>query len=287
MNARSTNFIIILLLLSVSFCFSQQREAQPVEFKRITENLYEITGGSGANGGLYVGDDCALVIDAKMDKKSVDEVLGGIRQITDKPVKYLINTHSDGDHINGNRYFPQMVTIVAHENCRKEFFHASSSGEPSQWNNPELAPYIPSITFTKKMTLYPGSEKVELWYFGIGHTKGDAFVYFPEKKVVFIGDMYFSGRPQLIHSYKGGNSFDYVNTVMEMLRTLDANEFYSGHSEMVTREQIYEHLGKVRSYQEKVKSLMEEGLSLMEIQKQFADSETRLVTSIYNEIKSK
>ena len=123
--------------------FAQQQETQPVELNPISENLYEILGGRGAEGGAYIGDDGILIVDAKMDKVSVDQTIELLKKITDKPIKYLINTHSDGDHIWGNQFFPESVIFIAHENCRNDFFRPKSSGEPSDWNNPELAPYIP------------------------------------------------------------------------------------------------------------------------------------------------
>jgi len=214
-----------LIILLFSFSFAQQRERQPVELKPISDRLYEIKGGRGANGGVYIGDNAVLVIDAKMDKKSVDETIAEIQKLTDKSIKYLVNTHSDGDHINGNRFFPATVTFVAHENCRKECFHSRRDGTPSEWNLPERAPFLPSITFSDKMDIFLGSNKVELWYFGVGHTTGDIVVYFPQEKTAFLGDQIFIGRTQLIHSYKGGNSFGHVKTLVKMLEVLDAESF--------------------------------------------------------------
>jgi cyclase len=155
-------FVPALLFLFVSSSFSQRRATQPVQFKKISDRLFEILGGRGAQGGAYIGDNEVLVIDAKMDRKSVDSVINGIKRINDKPIKYLVNTHSDGDHITGNRYFPASVTFIAHENCRKELFHPRRDGTPSEWNQPELAPFVPSITFRDKMDIYLGSKKIEL-----------------------------------------------------------------------------------------------------------------------------
>ena len=115
-------FIPFILILLISLSFAQQREVSPIKLERISERLYKILGGRGARGGVYIGENGVLVIDAKTDKYSVEETIEKIRKITDKTIKYLVNTHSDGDHVNGNRYFPQTVTIIAHENCRKEFF---------------------------------------------------------------------------------------------------------------------------------------------------------------------
>jgi len=279
-------FIPFFLILIVSFSFSQQRETPPVELKKISDRLYEILGGRGANGGAYIGDNEVLIIDAKMDKKSVDQVIKEIKQITNNPIKYLVNTHSDGDHIGGNQYFPETVIFISHENCRKELFHPGRDGTPSEWNKPELAPSIPSLTFRDKMDVYLGSKKVELWYFGVGHTTGDIVIYFPEEKTAFIGDQIFLTRAQLIHSYKGGNSFEHVNTLIKMLETLNAEKFCSGHSEIADREAIRSHIDQMKKRQEKVKALMEKGKSLEEVKSEFKENEARLIEAIYDEIKS-
>ncbi|MFC1562730.1 MBL fold metallo-hydrolase [candidate division KSB1 bacterium] len=278
-------FISFFFLLCVSYSFAQQRKAQPVEFKKISDRLYEILGGQGANGGAYIGDNGVLLIDAKMDKKSVNQVIEKIKQITDKPIKYLVNTHSDGDHVNGNQYFPETVTFIAHENCRKEFFHPGRNGTPSAWNKPELAPFVPQLTFRDKMDIYLGSKKVELCYFGVGHTTGDIVVYFPEEKTAFIGDQIFLTRIQLIHSYKGGNSFEHVKTLTKILETIDAEKFCSGHSEIADRQGIRNHIEQMKSKQEKVKNLIEKGKNLEEIKTEFKKDEAGLIESIYNETK--
>lgn len=279
-------FVPFILFLFVCFAFPQQREVLPVRLGMISERLFEILEGRGARGGVYIGDNAVLVIDAKMNKSSVDQTIAEIKKITDKPIKYLVNTHSDGDHIWGNQYFPQMITFIAHENCRKELFHPRRDGTPSEWNKPELAPFIPSITFRDKMDIYLGSKKVELWYFGVGHTTGDAVIYFPEEKTAFLGDQIFLRRPQLIHSYKGGNSFEHIKTLTKMLETLEAEKFCSGHSDILDRQAIKKHIGEMKERQEKVKSLLEKNKTLEGIKAEFNENESRLIEAIYNELKS-
>jgi glyoxylase-like metal-dependent hydrolase (beta-lactamase superfamily II) len=225
------------------------------------------------------------VIDAKMDKTSVDQVIDGIRKITDKPIMYLVNTHSDGDHVAGNRYFPKTVTIVSHENCRKDFFRPGRNGAASQWSKPELAPFVPSLTFSEKMNIHLGYKTVELWYFGVGHTTGDTVVYFPEEKTAFLGDQIFLTRAQLIHSYKGGNSFEHVKTLTKMLDTLDAEKFCSGHSEMTNRARIENHINQMKERQVKVRTLIAKGKSIEQIKSEFEENEARLIETICNEIK--
>ena len=285
MKRLKINFSMLLSILFLSITvYAQQPEPQPVEFRSISGNLYEILGGRGAQGGAYIGDNGVLLIDAKMDEQSVDQTIEQLKKITDRPILYLVNTHSDGDHTWGNQFFPESITFVAHENCRKELFHPNRNNEPSDWLAPALAPYTPSLTFSNKMDIYLGSKKVELWYFGVGHTTGDIVVYFPEEKTAFIGDQIFLTRPQLIHSYKGGNSFEHVKTLSNMLETLDAENFCSGHSRMIGREEIMTHINQMMERQKKVQTLVDQGKNLEEIKGAFEDNEGRLVESIFNEI---
>jgi len=282
---KKIELVLMLVLLLVSNSFGRQRAQQPVELRKISDRLFEIVGGRGAQGGAYIGDDGVLVIDAKMDKASVDQVIEAIKGITDKPIDYLVNTHSDGDHVAGNRYFPETVTIVAHDNCRKDFFLPGRNGAASQWTKPDLSLFVPSVTFSDRMNIHLGSKTVELLYFGVGHTTGDIVVYFPEEKTAFIGDQIFLTRAQLIHSYKGGNSFEHVKTLTKMLDTIDAENFCSGHSEMTNRAGIENHIGRMKDRQEKIKALIAKRKNIEEIKSEFEDNEARLIESIYNEIK--
>ena len=178
---KKNQLLHLLLVFLLSFNLSaQNRESTPVSAEKISDNLYLLSGGRGATGGMYVGDNEVLVIDSKMDKPSVESIFAAIKEITDKPITVLVNTHSDGDHINGNEFFPKEVTIIAHENCRKEFLLPQRNGSASRWQSTELLPFVPEITFNDKMQIHLGNKTVELYYFGVGHTTGDIVVYFPE-----------------------------------------------------------------------------------------------------------
>ncbi|MDA3817046.1 MAG: MBL fold metallo-hydrolase [Prolixibacteraceae bacterium] len=276
--------IYFILLLFTSLAFAQQQTPQPVSLQNIVGNLYEVLDGRGARGGVFIGQNGILVIDSKQDENSVQQTIDEINKLSDKPIKYLVNTHSDGDHVTGNQFFPSTTTIVSHENCRKELFLSKRDGSPSDWNNSGLLSFVPSLTFHDKMEIYLGSKKVELWYFGIGHTTGDAVVYFPDEKVAFIGDQVFVGRAQLIHSYKGGNSFEHVKTLTRMLETLEAEKFYSGHSDVLTREAVQNHINEMKTLQEKVKTLIEKNKTLDEVKNEFEKDQERLIEVIFNEL---
>ena len=279
---KYTGALLIIVFSSV-ILRAQEREIPPLTLEKVSGNIYQILGGSGANGGVIIGESEILVIDSKMTEESVSQTIEAISNISENAIKYLVNTHSDGDHIMGNRYFPSSLTFIAHENCRDDFFK-ENFGRESDWDEPEFYPFTPSFTFEENMNIWMGKDLIELYYFGIGHTTGDIVVYHPEHKLAFIGDLYFSGRPQLIHSNKNGNSFEYVRTLTKMLETLDAEIFLSGHSDPVGRDEIKKQIQEMVERQNKVKELVSEDKTLEETLVEFDENESRLVTSIYNEI---
>jgi len=274
---------VLLFLLASIMLTAQERESPPLTLDKVSESVYQIMGGSGSNGGIIIGENAVLLVDAKMNEESVNQTMEAVQKLTDKPIKYLVNTHSDGDHIMGNRYFPKSVIFIAHENCRNDFFKVNF-GRESDWGEPEYYPFTPSLTFTENMNVWLGKSMVGLYYFGVGHTTGDAVVYFPDDKIAFLGDQYFSTRPQLIHSNKNGNSFEHVKTLTKMLETLDAEIFLSGHSDPVGREDMEKHIQTMVERQKKVEGLIDQDKSLEQTKEAFNENEARLVTSIYNEI---
>jgi cyclase len=175
----AASLLLLACLISVSGAFAQQpapQPAAPVTLSKVTQDIYEIRGGRGANGGVYVGEDGVLLIDAKQDKASVKETLVRVGELTKKPIVYVVNTHADGDHVFGNRFLPSSATFIAQENCRKEFLLPNMRGEASDWNSAALSAFLPEVTYREKMDIYLGAKRIELWYFGVGHTTGDTVV---------------------------------------------------------------------------------------------------------------
>ena len=277
-------FCSIFSLASVSFISAQRKTPAPVTFTKVSDRIYGVDGGSGALSGVIIGDDCVVVIDAKMDEASQKAVFAEIGRRTQKPVKYLVNTHGDGDHIYGNRFFPPGVTIISHDGCRKDFFLPGRGGGASEWTKPELAPFIPSVTFTDRMNLYIGGVTVELHHFGIGHTIGDTVVYVPEEKAAFTGDQVSLPMATYIHAYKGGNSFAHVRNLEKMLAAIDAERFITGHSGITDRAGVKSGIDAMKSFQNRIRTLMGEKKSLDDIKKAFPAEDASVAEIVYKEI---
>jgi cyclase len=254
----------------------QQQQAQPAQYRqqpapialeKIADGIYQVTGGSGANCAVVIGQKEIMVVDAKMSEESAKQMLDEIKKISDLPITVLVLTHSDGDHVNGITGFPADIKIIAQEETKRYMDEA--------FKDEKQRVYLPRIaTFVSGGPEYDlGGRKVELLYFGPAHTSGDAVVYVPDAKVAILGDLYFAGRDPLVHRHKNGNSFGLVKVLQSVL-SLDADTFLSGHAEAATRADVEGMIQALQEKQEKIKALVAKGTSLEATLESFGLKET-------------
>jgi cyclase len=247
---------IVLLSLGIQLAgFAQP--AQPAQ--QLRKGVYLLKGGAGANTGFIVGSKEVIVIDAKMTADAAKAMLAEIAKVTPNPVKYIVLTHSDGDHVNGLVGFPKGLTIVSSANCKKEMEEAFKDPKMS-----ELAAYLPTRTFAAAGKLDIDGAHLELLPVGPAHTSGDMVVYLPAQKLAFVGDLVFQGREPLIHHQKGGTSTGVVETMKKLL-ALDADMYLAGHTEPMSKADIQTAMASIQDKQAKIKALIDQGKSLDEI----------------------
>lgn len=111
-------------------------------------------------------------------------ILEKIKSVTPKPVIMVINTHTHSDHVGSNSAFTGAVEFIAHENCK------ASMEKMTEFQTEEGKKFLPSKTYKDKLSLLKGADKVDLYYFGRGHTGGDTFVVFPALKIMHAGDLF-------------------------------------------------------------------------------------------------
>jgi cyclase len=280
---RSVVYVIFCLLFLglIPPTSAQQQTSQPaqplkqevpaISVENVKGNIYQLKGGIGANTGFFIGEREVLAIDAKMTEDAAKQMIAEIKKLTPHPISTIILTHSDRDHVNGLVGFSQGINIISHENTR---VHMDTAFQSAQ----ERA-YLPNITFSDRLSLYLGGvlrgTRIDLIYFGPGHTDGDAVVYFPDEKVAFIGDVIFIGREMLIHRHKNGNSFGLVK-VLKAIVNLDAEIFVHGHGDLATKKDIRNLIQSVEEKQIRIQALVKEGKTLEEVKKIF-DIEDRPV----------
>lgn len=242
---------------------SSRPASETVTIKQVRGNLYQVSGGVG-NAFFYVGPDEVLVIDAKISAEAAGQMLAEIKKITDKPVRRVVLTHSDGDHVNGLAGFPPHLTIISHTNGRQDIAQANAAATTKL--------PLPNETFSKDLTLFVGDTEIQLLYYGPAHTNGDIVVYIPSAKTAIVGDLIFVGRDPLIHANKHGSSFGLVS-VLKALLQLDADVFLSGHADGVDKKAIETLIAQIEEKQAKIKALVQEGKTLAEVKEEFAGAD--------------
>jgi len=198
-----------------------QTQPQTAEIQKVKENLYVITGGGG-NTAALVTDKGVVLVDTKLANWG-ERIMEKVRSVTDKPVTTIINTHTHGDHVGSNEYFEPSVEIVAHENTKTNMEKMDAlKGKPQA---------MPDRTFKDRVTVGSGNDRVELHYFGRGHTNGDAWVVFPQLRVLHTGDFFPRKGTPLIDVNNGGSGVEYPATLEKALKGIrNVDTVIPGHS---------------------------------------------------------
>jgi glyoxylase-like metal-dependent hydrolase (beta-lactamase superfamily II) len=204
-----------------AFASHADLELKQVSFTQLSPHAWAYTAEGDPNTGIVVGDDAVMVIDTQATPAMAQDVIRRIREITDKPIRYVVLSHYHAVRVLGaSAYQPEHV-IASHDTLdlireRGEQDKASEIGRfPRLFNNVESVPpglTWPTLTFSGKMTLWLGKLEVQLLQLGRGHTKGDTVVWLPQDKVLFSGDLvefdatpyagdaYFSDWPQTLQN---------------------------------------------------------------------------------------
>ena len=251
---------ILFGLTMLSFGFSQQQAAITAE--KIADNIYIVKGGV-ANAGFVVGEKEVVAFDAEMTADSAQKMIDEIKKVTPNPLTRIILTHSDGDHVSGLTGFPKGLEIISNVQAKNEMAEAFKAP-----NAQALQAYLPTKTFTDKMDLTIAPERIQLLHLGPAHTSGDAIVFFPDKKLAFVGDLVFIGRDPLIHRQKGGTSTGLIKTLKAILE-LNADRFVPGHGNVLGKSDIEAAMKSLQEKQDKVRLLIKEGKSLDEVKTAF------------------
>ena len=237
---------------------------EPMTVREVAKDLYLVKGGAGANSAFFVTPkQGVIVIDAKMTPEAAAEMLGDISKVTSQPVRTIILTHSDGDHVNGLPGFPKGLEILAHENVKRDM-------EKAAVEMPALKDHLPTRTYSSGASLAGPGYKIDLRHFGPAHTDGDTCVLFPDLGAAFVGDLIFVGRDPLVHRQKGGTTSGYVKTLQDLLAVEPpVKTFLSGHSDPLTRADVEALRASLAEKLAKVKEMVSAGKTLDDVRKAF------------------
>lgn len=214
--------------------------------------------GRGGNVGFLVGPDAVLVIDSEF-KDIAPGIVAEIKKVSDKPIKFLLNTHHHGDHVGGNEVFKQFAMIVAHDNVRKRMLsspadiqrdypamieNAKKAGNEQmvkalsdqlEWARKVRVEEIPApiMTFDSELRIYLGDETIQVWHLPPAHTDGDSVVYFEKARVLHMGDDLFNRVIPFIDVKSGGSVRGYLAALDKVIARVPPDaKVIPGHGEV-------------------------------------------------------
>jgi cyclase len=230
----------------------------PFTLKPLAGNVYCLYG-RGGNVGFFVGPDAVFVIDSQF-RDLAPGIVDQIKSVTDKPVKYLLNTHHHFDHTGGNEFFLKFAVVIAQDNVRKHMLaspqqilkdypkmveDARKQGntdrvkmfeEQIEWAKKIKIEEIPApfMTFNSELHVYLGGETINVWHTPPSHTDGDSVVYFEKAKVVHLGDLGWNKVIPVIDIEGGGSVKGYIGALdLVMSRIPTDAVVIPGHGEIM------------------------------------------------------
>ena len=237
-----------------TFASAADLEVKQVSFDKLSEHAYAYTAEGDPNTGIIIGDDAVMVIDTQATPIMAQDVIRRIREVTDKPIKYVLLSHYHAVRVLGASAYGA-EHIIASEDTRDlivergQFDKDSEIGRfPRLFQNVESVPEgltWPTMTFNQKMTLWLGSVEVQILQLGRGHTKGDTVAWLPQEKILFSGDLVeFGATP-----YAGDAYFKDWPQTLDNLAALKPEKLVPGRgAALQTPEQVQEGLAGTRAF---------------------------------------
>ncbi|WP_272151859.1 MBL fold metallo-hydrolase [Tenacibaculum aiptasiae] len=259
------NVVLSGLLFFLCFNLLGQRKEVKITAKKITDNIYMLQG-QGGNIGLFVGNKSVFMIDDQFAPLT-NKILAKVKEISDKPIKYLVNTHWHGDHTGGNENMRKHdVLIFSQENVRKRMSTDQIVKGRLKKASPKEA--LPVITYTNDMNFHIDGEDILVSHVHNAHTDGDSHIYFLNSNVIHMGDTYFQGKFPFIDLDSGGSINGYIASIDKvLLMSNDKTVIIPGHRGLSTKEELKVYRKMLVTLRDRVQKNIEKGKTLTEVSK--------------------
>ena len=241
-----------------------------VEVEKLRDNLFMLKGGGG-NTAVFVRTDGITVVDTKNPGWG-QPILNKIKELSSKPITTIINTHTHGDHVSGNVEFPTPIEVIVQENTKANMqlmkgpTGIAQTGPPTNIFTANNGKGLPTRTFKDKMKVGKGADEVDLFYFGRGHTNGDAWVVFPALRVVHAGDIFSGKNIPLLDANNGGSGVLIGDTLAKAAKDLkNIDTVITGHSTTMTIADLAEYAEFNKEFMRDVQAGKKAGKSVDDI----------------------
>jgi cyclase len=259
--------LVALAALCAAPAARAQQDFSKVEIKaeKIADGVYMMTG-SGGNLGLAVGPDAVFLIDDQYAPLT-PKIRAAIAAITDKPVRFVLNTHWHGDHTGGNESFAEAgALIVAHDNVRKRMSTEQFLAFFTMKVEPSPKAALPLVTFDGNMTFHINGDEVTALHCPAAHTDGDAIVHFRRADVIHMGDIHFNYMYPFIDTSSGGTAEGVIAAADRALALAgERTRIIPGHGPLASKADLQAYRTMLATVLERVKSQLAAGRSVQEI----------------------
>lgn len=263
MKFQKITLTLVFSLFTLA-AFSQQKEVK-IKVNQVAENVYMLIG-QGGNIAISVGEDGVFMIDDQFAPLT-PKILAAIKTVTDKPVKFLINTHWHGDHTGGNENMQKEgAVIVAHENVRKRMSVDQFNKERNRTTPASPKEALPVVTFSKDVSFHFNDESIFIFHVHEAHTDGDAMVYFTKSNVLHMGDTYFQGKYPYIDLNSGGSTQGYIAAIKKALLLInDDTKIIPGHRNVSDKAALQSYLEMLEEIEKNILAEIKSGKSEQEV----------------------
>ena len=217
--------------------------------------------GAGGNIGASVGDDGIVIVDDQYAPLA-DKIQAALKGITDKPVRFVINTHYHEDHTGSNEYFQKTAPIIAHDNVRKSLEEGGAAGNGASVKfdaKPQPKGALPIITFDHDVTVHLNGEDIRALHFPAGHTDGDSIIYFPKSNVVHMGDDFVTYGFPFIDVSSGGSIDGMIDGVEKAIAQLPADvKVIPGHGPVSNLDDVRTYIKMLKDTRETVRAALKQ-----------------------------
>jgi cyclase len=269
-NEMKKASLSVIALLMIQVCLAQtQTQSQTQHHEQTPEDIFKVLKlsdsvyalyGRGGNIGFFVGPEAVVVVDSQFHDLAPG-IFDQIKKVTDKPVKYLINTHHHQDHVGGNDYFIKFAVIIAHDNVRKRMLmspqqilkeYPAELEKARKENNQQSIEFLeeqiewakkvkveeiaaPFFTYDSEFRIYMGGETIHVWHTPPAHTDGDSVVYFEKANVLHMGDLGWNKVIPFIDVEGGGSPNGYLLAFEKIKARVPSDvKIIPGHGEVMT-----------------------------------------------------
>lgn len=264
--------VAFLIVFFFGVASAQDQDFSKVEIKviKVAGNVYMLEG-EGGNIGVSVGEDGIVIVDDQFAPLA-DKIKAALKVITDKPLRFVINTHYHFDHTDGNAIFQRVAPIIAHDNVRKRMESGGTLGNLGSVEieaKPQAKEALPILTFDHDVTIHLNGEEIHVLHYPKGHTDGDSIIFFSKSNVAHMGDDFVTYGFPFIDLAGGGSVEGLIVAMEDSIAKLPADvKVIPGHGPICTLDDVRTYVTMLKDTRAAVDSAMRQGKTLDQMKRE-------------------